>query len=361
MILSKYLISWTCSLFVITLSIWANTPSSSIKVGMAAPFTGPSAYLGQSLLRGIEPAIDRINASGGIHGRELELIYRDDQYHPERTLRVALDLIQQDAVDVLFSFVGTPTVHKITPLLLKYDMPLYFPFTGADFLRKPPFDRYIFNYRASYFDETRALVHHFVTQGKTKIAVYYQLDTYGQTGLSGVRKALATHKLLPYRILNYRRGKLYSDNFDSEAALFLKDPPDAILCISTYSAAAGLIKAIRSYSDIPIGIISFVDSEAVRILLTRESSDMFENIVASRVVAPELMSVDDFSYYQSVMGPDFDEVAFEGYLNTLALADFLSRRFEPDLNGSHDGLMDLQSLKRVFLFRDNALNQWEPL
>jgi ABC-type branched-subunit amino acid transport system substrate-binding protein len=94
--------------------------------------------------------------------------------------------------------VGTPTVTRVLPLLKIYSNRssyLFFPFTGAQPQREPPYNEFVFNLRASYREETEGLVDNFVKVGRNRIAVFYQADAYGRSGWDGVRRALAKYGL----------------------------------------------------------------------------------------------------------------------------------------------------------------------
>ncbi|MEB0303436.1 ABC transporter substrate-binding protein, partial [Mucilaginibacter sp. 5C4] len=83
----------------------------------------------------------------------------------------------------------TPTSNAALPIFTQARVPFFAPFSGAQSLREP-FNRLIFNVRASYYDETEHLVDRLVSTGLKNIAVFYQNDAYGKAGLAGVERAL---------------------------------------------------------------------------------------------------------------------------------------------------------------------------
>ena len=88
---------------------------------------------------------------------------------------------------------GTPTAVVAAPFALERRMLFFGAFTGAGLLRRDPPDRYVFNYRASYAEETYAAVRYLVKVRKLKpeqIAVFAQQDSYGDSGYAGVEKAM---------------------------------------------------------------------------------------------------------------------------------------------------------------------------
>src|SRR5258705_8428633 len=102
-------------------------------------------------------------------------------------------LYEKDQVFGIIGNVGTPTAAVALPYALKRRMLFFGAFTGANLLRRDPPDRYVFNYRASYAEETDAVVRYLVKIRRLRpdqIAVFAQQDSYGDAGFEGVAKAL---------------------------------------------------------------------------------------------------------------------------------------------------------------------------
>ena len=117
-------------------------------------------------------------------GDPFELKRLDDGYDPERCAANTRQFISE-GVFALFGYVGTPTSLAALPLATEAKIPFFAPFTGAQSLREP-FNRYVIHLRASYFDETAAMIKQATSVGITKIAVFYQNDSFGKAGLEGV-------------------------------------------------------------------------------------------------------------------------------------------------------------------------------
>ena len=142
---------------------------------------------------GIETAFNAANATGGVFGRRLKLIAADDGYEPKRTAETMKQLYEKDQVFGVIGNVGTPTATVGLPFALERKMLFFGAFTGAGLLRSDPPDRYVFNYRASYAEETDAVVQYLVKVKRLKtnqIAVFAQQDAYGDSGFAGVAKAV---------------------------------------------------------------------------------------------------------------------------------------------------------------------------
>lgn len=143
-------------------------------LGQSAAFSGPASALGDQFKRGAQLYFDRINARGGVAGRQLELQSLDDSYEPDRCAANIKKLIEGGA----FALFGkaTPTSLAALPLATAAKLPFIAPFSGAEALRAP-FNRYAFHVRASYFDETAEIVKQLTAVGIKRMGAIYQNDS----------------------------------------------------------------------------------------------------------------------------------------------------------------------------------------
>ena len=294
-----------------------------IVLGQFAAFSGPSAQLGERLQVGIQAYFSAINAQGGVHGRTIKLVARDDGYEPEKAATAAQALISEDKVLALVGSVGTPTGLAALPVITREKVPLIGMFTGAQSLREP-FNRNVFHVRASYADETERIVQHLATLGVKKIAVLHQNDAYGQAGLAGVASALSRRKLQPTAIATFERNTTEVSN---ALATILPTQPEAIVQIGAYQACATFIKQARSkgYGG-QFFNVSFVGSQA----LARELGSAGQGVVISQVVpypyAPNSTVVREYQQHMQQAGhKDFDFSSMEGYLTARVVVEGLRR------------------------------------
>ena len=334
----------------------APSRGDEIRIGMSAAFRGPSRGLGTELYRGAMAYLSEVNAQGGVHGRQITLHAYDDGYNPTQAIQNTVRLIDEDNVFLLFGYVGTPTTTRVLPLLKQrqhQSVYLFFPFTGATPLRQGRYADFVFNLRASYGDETRVLVDQFAAIGRTKIAVFYQIDTYGRSGWCGVRNALAARGLTIAAEATYRRGTPYSADMTEPIALLRRANPDAVICVGAYAACAAFIRDSRDAGwEVPIANVSFVGSESLLALLQRtgaeKGTDYTRNLINSQVVptyhrtdlpaVAEYRRLMDKHRPQTPLGlgdPDYQPlpysfVAFEGFLDAKLLVEVL-RQLGPDL------------------------------
>ncbi len=209
-------------------------------LGQSAPLTGPAAQLGIQFREGANLYFGQMNAKGGVNGRKIELRTLDDGYEPEKTAANTKKFLSEN-VFALFGYIGTPTSLAALPLATEAKTPFFAPFTGAQSLREP-FNRYAVHVRASYFDETAAIVKQAAAVGIKKFSVFYQNDAYGKAGLEGVERALKTLNL-PMA----STGTVERNTVDVKKAVadILAKQPESIVQIGAYKACAAFIREAR--------------------------------------------------------------------------------------------------------------------
>ena len=222
-----------------------------IKFGMAAAFTGPTKELGRNMKLGIDTAFNRTNESGGVEGRMLKLVSSDDGNDPTRTLNAMTQLYDKEQIFGIIGNTGTPTGAVAVPYALERRMLFFGAFTGANVVRHDPPDRYVFNYRPSYAEETDAAVRYLVKLRRIpvrQIAVFAQQDGFGDSGFAGVAKAFRALGVDDSGILrlNYQRNTV--DVEDAINQLKLQKPPiKAVVMAAVYRAAAKFIEKTHDF------------------------------------------------------------------------------------------------------------------
>ncbi len=252
-----------------------------VRLGSSLALSGHASYLGTQTLRGALCYLNHINEQGGVWGRRIELISYDDSYDPPRCLANTQKLIIDDNVFSLFCYVGTPTTVKILPLIEDARIPLLGTFTGANALREP-FNRYVINIRASYYQETAAAVRHMVKDLKlSRIAVFYQYDAYGFDGLTGTELALKEFGLEPVARGSYVRGTM---DVEEGLARIERSGAEAVVMIGTYDPCSKFIQLAGEHGYTPMFYtVSFVGAEELARRLGEGGDPV---VVMSQVVPP---------------------------------------------------------------------------
>jgi branched-chain amino acid transport system substrate-binding protein len=293
----------------------AGVSPNAILFGQAAALEGPSSALGQGMRQGILAAFAEINARGGVHGRKLMLISRDDGYDPDRSVAQTTKLIEEDKVFALIGAVGTPTTTATVPIAKARNVPFIGPFTGAAFLRAPDLHNVV-NIRASYGAEAEAWIKHLTEDLHVRnIAIFYQDDSFGRDGLAGVKLALEKRGMELTAEGTFERN---TKAIGSALRTLKRAEPEAVVMVGTYGPCAEFIKLAHKSGFTPIFVnISFVGANA----LAKELGPEGEGVIVSQVVPfPWDTSVKVVADYQAAekaldshMKPEF--VSLEGYLS----------------------------------------------
>jgi branched-chain amino acid transport system substrate-binding protein len=288
--------------------------ADKIVLGQAAALDGPAGALGQGMREGLLAAFDEANKAGGVKDHKIELISVDDSYEPNKAIEATKKLIEQDKAFALVGPVGTPTSAAAQPIASEAGVPFIGAFTGAEFLRDP-YKPTVVNVRASYFQETEAMVEHLTKDlGVTKIAIFYQDDAFGQAGLAGVKRALDKRKMQLVGEGTYERN---TTAVKGALLAIKKAEPEAVIMIGAYKPCAEFIKLAHQVKlDATFVNISFVGSDA----LAKELGGEGAGVVVTQVVPlPEDASIGVVGHYQAALKamkadakPGF--VSLEGYM-----------------------------------------------
>ncbi|MBL4907067.1 MAG: ABC transporter substrate-binding protein, partial [Sneathiella sp.] len=243
---------------------------------------------------------------------------------PERTAPNMRRLIEDENVLAVIGNVGTPTAISAIPIANEGRTLFFAPFTGAGVLRKTPPDRYVINFRASYTEETSAIVDALMEHGGLRpeeVAFFTQRDGYGDAGYAGGISALLKNGLQSDAGIThgrYERNTLAVEN--ALADILLAEPePKAVIMVGAYAPCAKLIQLARQLGVTALFInISFVGSAP----LARVLGDKIEGVVVTQVVPhPTDISVPIVRNYLSSLNkfskngsPSFG--GLEGYISS---------------------------------------------
>ncbi len=221
-------------------------------MGLVAALSGQSAKSGEAITRGLTIAIDEINANGGILGRQVELLRRDDESNPNKGMLAARELIQNEDVAVLFGGLDTPVSLAIVPLANS----MHFPFmgvwaAGTPITRNGAEENYVF--RVSAVDELvdEALVQYGIDQfDMERPGMILINNPWGESNELGFREALES------RDMDWAGIERFESN-DTDVVPQLSrlrdEGADALLMVANVSPSAQVVKSLdRMGWDVPI-------------------------------------------------------------------------------------------------------------
>jgi branched-chain amino acid transport system substrate-binding protein len=336
---------------------------NEIKFGIVGPFSGAARELGRQMKLGIDSAFNRANDAGGIDGRKLRLVAADDGYEPARTLDGMKQLYDKEQVFGFIGNVGTPTAQVAIPYALEKKALFFGAFTGASVLRSDPPDRYVFNYRASYAEETDAVVRYLVKLRHLQprqIAVLAQQDSYGDAGFAGVSKAFRALGVDDGAILrlNYKRNTVEVDDAINELKT-QKTAIRAVVMVATYRAAAKFIEKTRDqFPGLIYTNVSFVGSTQLADELMMLGPRFASGVIVTQVVPAVGGYSSAVLEYKTALNKYFpgespDYVSLEGYVAASVLIQALKKTPQLDPEKVVD---TLENMRDVDLGLGAALN-----
>lgn len=301
---------------------------TTITLGMSAPLSGTNGAYGVDMRQTIEAYFESVNKSGGVHGRRLELVTLDDGYETERTVANTRTLIRDKGVFALLSFYGSsPTTEAMNKVFGPAKVPLVGTISGAGTLREPlaanANSRYMFHVRTSYADETAVIVKHLAGLGISRIAVFYQNDGFGKSGLDGVTEALSQHKLAPVAVGTVERNAV---DVAKAVEVIAKVNAQAVIMVTLYKPTAAFIKAMKQVGQNPMFMaLSPVGTEQLIAELGTTSS---RGLGISQVVPyPWSAAIPVVREYQKFSAKPgiYSYYGMEGYLMARTMVEGLNR------------------------------------
>jgi branched-chain amino acid transport system substrate-binding protein len=216
-----------------------------IKVGTWAALSGPALETVRTA-KAIETYFNYVNDQGGVHGRKLILITKDDGYDPSRTPGVVQELVEQDQVFAIIGGQGTASGMAVKDYLILNMVPWVNPDTGARAWTMPV-NAYIFSIYPSYVTQGQILARYAVQEmGADRIGLLYQDDSFGHEGQEGVRTGLRGVGKEPLVEVSYKIGET---DFSSHAQKLKDQVLDTVVLVAVPSHAARLLEEIQKGND----------------------------------------------------------------------------------------------------------------
>ncbi|WML91541.1 ABC transporter substrate-binding protein [Thiothrix lacustris] len=325
------LLSLLC--FPLTTQAEDGVTGTEIVIGGVMDLEGRSSGLGLGMKAGIEAALQ----GQSVAGHKVRFLAVNDSYTPDKAISATQQLIQQKVL-LFAGNVGTPTAKAILPILEEQKIPAVGFFTGAGLLRPGKGD--IINYRASYVQETKAVIDTALQHGikPTEICAYVQNDAFGMAGVAGIREALQTSKGMettlkaldniiaaegdePVRnqlgpVGVYTRNTFIArDGYDSLKAWEQKQGTGCklVVTVGTYEAIARFIAYASNKADPWIfSAVSFTGADDFRKTLNK--FNLHDRIIMTQVVPLPDSELPIVQEARTALGKDYGYVSQEGYI-----------------------------------------------
>jgi len=298
---------------------------NAVTFGQSGCFSGPCETEGLNYRTGILAAFHERNREGGVGGRELKLISRDDGYDPNRATTNVNWLINSGEVFAVIGAIGTPTARRMASPLRGAKIPFIGHLTGADFLSDA--DRYpnVVNVRSAYAEETRQLVAYmFNGLGARRFGIIYQDDSFGRSVLASYAAALKDFGLPILAKASYSR---HTHAVHASVFVMEKADLDAVMLATSTGPAAEAINTARSLGHgYTVGVLSIVNPARLRALLDHSEERMLLSSVTPDATDDSVTLVRRFHQALAAYG-QMDPQAVEYATNARTLEGYILGRF----------------------------------
>jgi branched-chain amino acid transport system substrate-binding protein len=298
-----------------------------ILIGQSAPTSGPVAGAFAAPLAGQQLAIDELNRQGGIGGRPIQLLLRDDAYDTERTVQNVRELVEKDRVVALTGLGSTAGVGALLPYLAEQRMPLVGAWTGAHVLRARPHPTF-FTSQASFKDEAEHALRTLNTIQLNQVAVVYQDNPFGQSMLPVIE---ASAGQLGLDLVAKVPLAVDGSNAGDAAVALLQARPKAIYLVAVGASVVGFVRAVKARLNVPIYTLS-VAANSVPAL-----GEDARGLVITQIVPFPWRTVDpmarEFNRLAAAANVPVHYGSYGGYLGARFLIESLRRagpRIAPD-------------------------------
>jgi len=282
----------------------------TIKIGTTAPLSGPvSAYA--QIAKSAEAYFKKVNAEGGINGRQIQMIIADDAYSPPKTVEQTRRLVESDEVLLIFGGVGTPTNTAVHKYLNDRKVPQLFLGSGGAKWDDPKNFPWTVGWQPTYRDEALAYAKYIRTSHpNARVGVLYQNDDLGKDYLKALEEGLGSGD----QIVARAPYETTSPTVDTQVLTLKSSGADVVLVAATPKFAAQAIRKIGEIGWKPVTIISNV-SASISGVLEPAGRDNSTGVISSQ-------------YLKDSTDPSLKDDA--GYKEWLAFMD----KYLPDANKS---------------------------
>jgi branched-chain amino acid transport system substrate-binding protein len=231
---------------------------TEIKIGNTMPYSGPASAYG-TIGKAEAAYFTMVNEQGGINGRKINFISRDDGYSPPKTVEVVRKLVEEDQVLLVFNPLGTPPNTAIRGYLNDNKVPQLFVATGADKWNDPKNFPWTMGYQPSYRIEARIYGRYILKElPNAKIALLYQNDDFGKDYLIGLREGLGDKA--DAMLIATKTYETSDPTVDSQMVSLQGSGADVLVTAAIPKFAAQAIRKVYDIGWKPTHIVSNVSS-----------------------------------------------------------------------------------------------------
>lgn len=242
---------------------------TEIVIGSSQPLSGPAAFWGQGVGGGMAAYLAWINEQGGIHGRKIRLVLRDDSYLPTRAVANVRELVERERVFAIVSLIGSANAFAVRDYVIENQVLWITPTADSNMWDGFRNKKFLFTTYPGYVDEGRILTTYAAkNEGVKSVAVFYQNDAYGQKGLLGVKRGVAAAKIKLSTAVPY---ELTDADVSGHALKLRQSGADAVILYATPRHGALIVREMAKIGYSPKLFASFTLADPVMFQLAGDA------------------------------------------------------------------------------------------
>jgi ABC-type branched-subunit amino acid transport system substrate-binding protein len=336
--------------------------ANTIVIGQAIDLSSPNANIGRDYVAGIKTYFDALNASGGLNGKKIRYVVKDDQGVPAVAARMATELIERDQADFLFGGVGDGVTQAVlnAPAFARSNLVLYAPLVDALDINSPR----ILYWRPGYTQEIRHILGHFGQLGIKDVAIAYQDTAAAQ---SAFQKLSAEVRARGLRLTGSVRisGNERQNDPRQIAGLAATNPGFVIVIADTFGTAFFLKEFRKSAPQTFVAGTSLINLETLREVAGARAVEwtVFSQVVSNPSAGKTPIQLEHMNMIRKYRDEPASSLTFEGFVAAKSLVKAIQRSKRPartvlqDLM-AQDATIELGGLSASFSTRDNHLSNY---
>jgi branched-chain amino acid transport system substrate-binding protein len=325
---------------ILALPIFADAANGVIVIGQAIDLSGPNGSIGRDYVAGIKTYFDAINASGGINGKRVNYIARDDQGRSDLSVKATTELIEHDKIEYLFGGFGDDAMQAVleSPGFKRSDMILFAPLAGS---AKASDTRVLF-WRPGYQQEIQHLFSHFAKLGIKDIGIAYQNSPANQAAYRSLSTEIQNRGLKISGTANIKSdGAAYE--MDMEAKRLAVSKPGVVVVVADTIGTALFLKEFRNYAaQTFVAGTSLINLATLRELAGAKAVEwtVFSQVVPNPNSGASMIQSEHLNMMKKYRDEPVSSLTLEGF----AVAKALAKAIQQSKNG-HFALQELVAQK----------------
>ncbi|WP_158597906.1 ABC transporter substrate-binding protein [Noviherbaspirillum saxi] len=298
-----------------------------IIIGQAIDLSGPDASIGRDYVAGIKTCFDMVNATGGVNGRKIHYLVRDDRGQADRAAEVASDLIERNQADVLLGGVGDVATEGVlnAPAFRRSGHILFAPLAAAEHVGNAR----VLYWRPSYRQELNHIFRHFSKLGMQEVALVYQESGAQQDSYRNLSAIAREHGM---KLTHTVRLDTHAGKIASEAERLASTRPGFVLVVADSIGTALFLKQYRKHDQKTfVAGTSLTNLSTLRELAGAQAVEwtVFSQVVPNPNAGTTLLQLEHMDMMRKYRDESLSSLTLEGFAAAKALVKVLQQAKRP--------------------------------